>query len=103
MKKLYFLAALLAGVVLLGQSPADSIWDRREPRAFLFYDSRARRIGDSLVIVIQEETDINRSDERKMSKTSKMSSLFNFAGSTKAGNLSRAATISMSNSGEADR
>src|SRR5437870_9390375 len=103
MKRFYFLSALLASTVLLGQSPADSIWERREPRAFLFNDSRARRIGDSLVVVIQEETDINRSDERKMSKTSKMSSLFNFTGSTKAGNLARDAAISMSNSGEADR
>jgi flagellar L-ring protein precursor FlgH len=104
MKSYNLLFALFTSVLLLGQSRADSIWDRREPRsAFLFDDSRARRVGDSLVIVIQEQTDINRSDQRKMSKQSKASALFNFKGSSKAGQLSRDATIDMSTSGEADR
>src|SRR5438132_1423141 len=104
MKGLHLCLALVVLEFLLGQSPADSIWDRREPRsAFLFNDSRARRVGDSLIIVIQEVTDINQSDQRKMNKQTKASSLFNFKGSSKAGKLSRDATINMSTSGEADR
>lgn len=104
MKYLALILALVALDLLLGQSPADSIWARREPRsAFLWEDTRARRVGDTLVILIQENTDINRSDQRKMSKTTKANALFNFAGSTKAGKMSRNATIAMTTNGEADR
>jgi flagellar L-ring protein precursor FlgH len=99
---------LLAVVGLLGvlsHAGADSLWDRRDPRlAFLFEDTRARKVGDLLTIVVRETTDINESDQRQLRKESKAGGLFNFKGNTKAGRfLSRDATIAMDTSGSANR
>ncbi len=84
---------------------ADSLWARRDPRAaFLFYDLRARRVGDLLTIIVRESTDIANSDARKMEKESRASGLFNFKGDTKAGKfLARDATVNFDASGSAQR
>ena len=100
------LAALaVVGLCALPRADADSIWDRREPRAaYLFEDTRARRVGDLLTIVVREITDINESDQRQMRKESKAGGIFNFKGNVKAGKvLARDATVSMDTSGSANR
>lgn len=95
--------AILGVVTLCGVLPsasAESIWDRRLPRAaFLFEDTRARRVGDLLTIVVRETTDINESDQRQLRKESKAAGLFNFKGATKGSS----ASVSMDTSGSASR
>lgn len=65
------LMLLLGTVCLLGAGAvrADSIWQRRNFfSAFLFVDTRARRIGDLVTIVVSENTGIDNKDQRDMSK-----------------------------------
>jgi len=50
-------------------SRAESLWERRDPqRAFLFYDTSARRVGDVVTILIDDVTNVSNSDDRSMSK-----------------------------------
>jgi flagellar L-ring protein FlgH len=100
----YLPSALILAVLLPGVAGADSIWDRREPRsAFLFYDNRARRIGDLLTVVILETTDIANNDQKQMSKDTKAGSIFNFKGSTKGGKLARDGQVDFDASGSSTR
>jgi flagellar L-ring protein precursor FlgH len=69
----YRSAPFLAAVVwtFLG-SPAcgESLWDRRDYRsAFLFVDTRARRVGDVLTVVVREATDIDNKEKRALNKS----------------------------------
>src|SRR5262245_17522485 len=73
--KVLYRGATLLAVVLFASLPhaarADSIWDRREQRsAFLFVDSRARRVGDVLTVVVREATDIDNKEKRALNKSS---------------------------------
>jgi flagellar L-ring protein precursor FlgH len=68
--KRWFFAALALGVTALSVGRADSIWDRQDPRyGFLFQDNRARRVGDTLVVTISENTVANEQDQRTLSRT----------------------------------
>jgi flagellar L-ring protein FlgH len=99
----YYITILLAALAL-GPIRADSLWARRGPRsAFLFVDSRARRVGDLLTVIVDENTGIGNKDERQLNKDSNAGGLFHFTGSTKAGNLSRDATIAFDASHSATR
>jgi flagellar L-ring protein precursor FlgH len=88
-------AIISAGALLAPASGrADSIWQRREPRSsFLFYDERARRLGDVLTVLVQEVTDIGNQDQRQLSKSSDASGVFTFKGSTTGGKSARAGTV----------
>jgi flagellar L-ring protein FlgH len=100
-----FLPFTLIIVVLLPSvAGADSIWDRREPRsAYLFYDNRARRIGDLLTVVILETTGIANNDQKQLSKDTKAGSVFNFKGATKGGKMSRDGQVDFDASGSSTR
>lgn len=53
------------------QAQTQSLWDKRDQRkAFLFRDLKARSIGDILTIAITENTDVDNSDSRGLSKQS---------------------------------
>src|ERR1041385_5893703 len=79
----------MAGAGLgLGAVRADSLWLRRDPRfADMFQDTRARRVGDLLTIVVRENTDIEHKEQRDMKKKTNLAAKFNLAGSL-AGDVS---------------
>src|SRR5690349_20561034 len=78
-----FVATLLAWALFAPASlPADSLWGRRHfLKAFLFVDTRPRRIGDLVTIVVTENTDITNSDKRDLSKEKKHGLGFSLKGS----------------------
>ena len=66
----WIIALILLGLTALSVGRADSMWERHDPRyAFLFQDTRARRIGDVLTITISETTVANEQDQRNLSRT----------------------------------
>ncbi len=72
-------------LVLLGNWPpglrADSIWDRRTiGSAYIFVDTRARRVGDLVTIAIAENTGIDNKDQRDATKATKTGGTFDFKG-----------------------
>ncbi len=74
---------LAAGTIPISGGYADSIWDRRDQRSgYLFMDNRARRVGDTLTVTINETTDANNTEQRKMQKDTAVSGKFDLAGST---------------------
>ncbi len=104
MRYLRFLALPVVFVAAAWSARADSLWSRRDPRsAFLFVDSRARRVGDVLTIVIEETTGVDNKDERQMSKDTKAGGILGFKGSTTAGKLSRAGQVDVDVSGSSTR
>lgn len=104
MKRRQGIFVLALSLLTLGYASGDSIWDRREPRsAFLFSDGRARRIGDTLTILISEVTGINNNDQRQMNKNTATSGSFGFKGDTKAGKLARDASIDFNANGTSNR
>jgi flagellar L-ring protein FlgH len=69
---LSFLLVTLFATDLHAQT--QSLWDRRDQRkAFLFRDLKARSIGDILTIAITENSDVENSDSRGLSKQSSSS------------------------------
>jgi flagellar L-ring protein precursor FlgH len=104
MKRLRFLLLFASMLLIPAYTGADSLWERRDPRAaFLFWDNRARRVGDLVTILVQETTDIGDKDERQMSKDTKAGGTFNFKGNTAAGKLTRSAQVGFDSSGTSDR
>ena len=88
---------IAAGLLLsLADSRADSLWQRRDPQfATLFQDSRPRRVGDVLTIVLSENTGIEHKDERDMHKKTQIDGKFNFSGTIEGNSISKKAGASM--------
>jgi flagellar L-ring protein precursor FlgH len=63
--------AVLAGLALAGAAAsADSIWDRREPlAAFLYTDNLASQVGDSLTVLITDQSSFTKKGDRQIEKT----------------------------------
>jgi flagellar L-ring protein precursor FlgH len=62
-------STLLAATFAPQASRGESLWERRDPaRAFLFYDTGARRVGDLVTVIINETTDVENKEDRSMSK-----------------------------------
>jgi flagellar L-ring protein FlgH len=60
---------LIAGVLFPAVGNADSIWQRHNFYSSFFYvDTRARRPGDIVTVMIVENTDIQHQDQRNMSR-----------------------------------
>lgn len=59
--------------VLLGSPPlatAENLWERRTPeRGFLFYDTKARNIGDVVTVMISQTTGVDNKENRAMQKS----------------------------------
>jgi flagellar L-ring protein precursor FlgH len=96
------LCLLAASVMTNHPAFADSIWDRRDQRyGYLFIDVRARRIGDLLTVVVNENTDANNNEQRKLQKDTAASGKFDFAGKASGANgsggaLAAAASVDQS-------
>lgn len=86
------------------QADADSLWPQRCPqRAYLIDDSRARRLGDLLTIIVSESTQVTNREDKGLAKNSEASGLFNFSGETSGGIGLSAADGSLSFSKASDR
>lgn len=70
---------------------ADNLWDRRDPNTMhLFYDYRARRLGDVLTVVVGETTGSDAQETRELEKKTSANANVNGTGSSSAlGNVLR--------------
>jgi len=85
LKQWMILATLLSAFLLPDKLCADNLWDRRDPNSsHLFYDYRARRVGDILTILIEETTGSDAQEKREMDKTTSSGMKFGGKGSTSA-------------------
>lgn len=83
---------------------AESIWERRDPRsAFLFYDNRARNIGDVVTIAISESTTTNERETRASEKTTSASITTTFTGSTASSVNKTAGSLNFNPTNATDR
>lgn len=83
---------------------ADSIWQRRSTRhSNLFTDTRARQVGDQLLVRIREVTGIEDKDERKLEKKTDADGLFSFEGKSSSNSVARAAAASLTANQESNR
>lgn len=70
----------------LGTVQAESLWKKRKPdQAFLFIDSKARRVGDLLTVIVSQDTDVNSQEDRGMGKTSNAAGSFSLDSSAGGG------------------
>ncbi|MCP4859315.1 MAG: flagellar basal body L-ring protein FlgH [Fuerstiella sp.] len=85
-------------------APADSLWHRQDPQqAFLFEDSRARRPGDLLTLIISESTSVNNRENKGLNKSSDSSINFDLAAAASGGFNDQAAATEMDTNLAADR
>ena len=73
--------SLICSLSLAGVSFGEDLWDFRSPdRAFLFVDSQARKTGDLVTLLINEDTDVDQRDDRALSKTAGSGGAFDVTG-----------------------
>ncbi len=101
---LLVLIAVTCTVMIPVSVRADSLWQRRNPRrAYLFEDSRARRVGDLLTIVIDQSTEVDNSESRDLNKSTSAGVAYDLD-STTGGDLgTSAANASLDASGSSER
>lgn len=88
-------AALALFFTLATSVSAQSLWKQRDERfASFFVDSRAHAPGDLLTVVIAENTDVLKRDQRALDKSSDGGFNFNFAGTSSSG-ASSSASLNM--------
>ena len=83
-RRLMQVLAVIAIVVAFEphQGSAGSLWRRRSPQhAFVFEDSRARRPGDLVTVIINESTSVNNSEDKALNKTSTASGVVDVSAS----------------------
>jgi flagellar L-ring protein FlgH len=79
-----------------GDVSADSLWRRRDPQqAFLFEDSRARRPGDLLTLIINESTEVDNREDKGLNKSSGASMKFDLATAASGGFSNQAASAEL--------
>jgi flagellar L-ring protein precursor FlgH len=104
MNRIIKVLLLVCTALLTRAVRADSIWDRRDPRAaYLFVDNRARRVGDNVTVLVQEATNITQNDQLQMNKTSQASGTFTFKRSTAGNGTAKAGTVDFEPAGSANR
>ncbi len=95
---------LMTCVAPMTQVFADSIWDRRDMRSgYLYMDNRARRVGDTLQVIINESTGATNTEQRTLQKETAASGKFDFKGSTSSDSAGRSAAASVSADNSSDR
>ncbi|MCA8992343.1 MAG: flagellar basal body L-ring protein FlgH [Planctomycetaceae bacterium] len=83
---------------------AESIWQRHtQEHGFLFYDAKARDVGDLLTVVISQDTTLGHREDRGMSKSSGIGGVFALAGKAGGGFGTQGADTSLDLSNESDR
>lgn len=65
------ITALLILATMHSVASAESLWKKRTSgHAFLFVDSKARKAGDLLTVIVSQDTDVNSEEDRGMGKSS---------------------------------
>lgn len=65
---------------------AEDLWQRRTPeRGFLFYDSKARNVGDNVTVIISQTTNVDNKEDRSLSKATSSAGAFDVKGSSNGG------------------
>lgn len=83
---------------------ADSLWKKRDPqKAYLFYDSRARNVGDLLTLIISEASEVENSENRSMDKNSSNGASADYAAGSSGGLATQAASASLDFASSAKR
>ena len=88
--------ALLTGTVTLGSlavtlalpsvAQSESLWDRHIPeKSYLFYDTKARYVGDRVTIVVTQSTGVDNREDRGMDKSTSASGILDFASAAGGG------------------
>lgn len=73
----YFVITLTLFATCVCSLHAESLWKKRtHDQAFLFADSKARRVGDLLTVTVSQDTDVNSQENRGMGKSSDASEAF---------------------------
>jgi flagellar L-ring protein precursor FlgH len=99
--RIALLTILLVAVLETG-ADGDSMWLRRDPNlAYLFYDTRARRVGDVLTIAVRENTSFDGMERRQLEKDTKAAANWAFKGAFSQGK-SLNHSFATSFNGEAD-
>lgn len=95
----------LTGMTVASQDAlADSLWKKRDPqKAYLFYDSRARNVGDLLTLIISESSEVENSENRSMDKNSSNAVTGDYAAGSSGGLATQAANASLDFAGTAKR
>jgi flagellar L-ring protein precursor FlgH len=96
---------LVAGIICNGPpAMADSLWKKRDPqRAYLFYDSRARNVGDLLTLIISEASEVDNSENRSLNKNSSNGVSADYAAGSGGGLATQAANASLDFASSAKR
>lgn len=83
---------------------ADSIWERRDQRSgYLYMDNKARRVGDTLTVSVNENTGATNKEERNLKKDTSISAKLNLAGKGNAGGAGRSASGELTGNQSSDR
>ena len=96
---------IAAGMSVAPQdATGDSLWKKRDPqRAYLFYDSRARNVGDLLTLIISEASEVENSENRSMDKNSSNGASADYAAGSSGGLATQAANASLDFASSAKR
>jgi flagellar L-ring protein precursor FlgH len=79
------LKVLLIALTLAAAARADSLWERRNPNAYLFTNTHAVRVGDLLTIVVDETTEFAGQDKKELEKKTNHSADLSLSGQYAAG------------------
>jgi len=104
--KRHVIPVAIAGAMLAMQTPtnADSLWQKRSrQRAFMFYDQPIYDVGDHVTILINQNTIVDNSEEKKLAKQAKVSESFDFDSESSGGLGEQGATASLDLSNDAKR
>ena len=95
------LVCLIILLLVSTTAHAQSLWQRRNERFALFFvDTRAHLVGDLLTVVISENTDVLKRDQRAMEKSSDGSFNFDFASASSGGAGSSGIIVGFSTTGD---
>jgi flagellar L-ring protein precursor FlgH len=89
MSRFMFLLAIAVLHFAPALANAQSLWDRRTQNAYLFNDTRARRVGDILTIVVNESTEFTGQDKKELNKQTNTSAQMTANGSATMGQLAQ--------------
>jgi flagellar L-ring protein precursor FlgH len=69
-KRFAMLVAVVGVFVCLNSAVADSLWERRDPyfAGSMYWDTKARRVGDVVTIVLNETTNFQGQETRTLKK-----------------------------------
>lgn len=83
---IFLTIAAAGGCLTVSECHADSLWKKRDPKVtYLVQDSKARNVGDLLTVVINEQSEVDNSEDKDMSKKSDVSASGTFNASAGGG------------------